>query len=203
MQLAGSVSGNENSGENKIKPSGGLLFSDTFADDRFGILADVAYADSVVRGNHVNIQGWEGGNPATGSGLAPCQLAGAAPCAYCPARVQPAPASAAATPIKDWFIQDYGIYQEHTEDKRVGGRLVLQARPVDGLELTLDDNYSKETLAQDQYGFSVWFNGNGLTDVTQAPDGTVTNFTQPGTPTGLSGADQPAGDYAPTRLDSM
>jgi iron complex outermembrane recepter protein len=186
MQLAGSVSGNENSGENKIKPSAGILFSNTFADDRFGFLVDAAYADSVVRGSHVNVQGWEGGNPATGSGLATCQLPGAAPCAYPPAANPPTgvPPSAAATPsIKDWFIQDYGVYQEHTEDKREGGRVVLQAKPVDGLELTLDDNYSKETLVQDQYGFSAWFNGNGLRDVTQAPDGTVINFTQPGTPT--------------------
>jgi TonB-dependent receptor len=186
MQLAGSVSGDESTGENKVKPNAGILFSDTFADDRLGILIDGAYADSVVRGNHINVQGWEGGNPATGSGLAACQLPGAAPCAYPPAATPPAghAASAAATPsIKDWFIQDYGIYQEHTEDKRVGGRFVLQARPVDGLELTLDDNYSKETLVQNQYGFSAWFNGNGIMNVTQAPDGTVTNFEQPGTPT--------------------
>ena len=187
MQLSGSLSGNENTGEDKVKPNAGLLFSDTFADDRIGILIDGAYADSVVRGSHVNIQGWEGGNPASGGGLAACQLPGAAPCAYPPAATPPTsytgPPSAAATPsIKDWFIQDYGVYQEHTEDKRVGGRFVLQAKPVDGLEMTLDDNYSKETLVQDQYGFSVWFNGNGIMDVTQAPDGTVTNFTQPGTP---------------------
>jgi iron complex outermembrane recepter protein len=186
MQLSGSLSGDDNTGQNQVKPNAGLLFSDTFADDRFGILVDGAFADSEIRGNHVNIQGWEGGNPASGSGLATCQLPGAAPCAYPPAATPPTgvAASAAATPsIRDWFIQDYGIYQEHTEDKRVGGRFVLQARPVDGLEMTLDDNYSKETLVQDQYGFSAWFNGNGLRDVTQAPDGTVINFTQPGTPT--------------------
>jgi iron complex outermembrane receptor protein len=188
MQLAGSLSGDENTGQSSAKPNAGLLFSTTFADDRVGILIDGAYADSEVRGNHVNVQGWEGGNPASGGGLATCQLPGAAPCAYPPASAPPAgytgPPSAAATPsIKDWFIQDYGIYQEHTEDKRIGGRFVLQAKPVDGLEMTLDDNYSKETLVQDQYGFSAWFNGNGIMDVTQASDGTVTNFTQPGTPT--------------------
>jgi iron complex outermembrane recepter protein len=186
MQLAGSVSGDDSTGQNSVRPNGGLLFSDTFADDRIGILIDGAYADSIVQGNHVNVQGWEGGNPATGSGLAPCQLPGAAPCAYPPAATPPKgfTSSVAATPsIKDWFIQDYGVYQEHTEDKRVGGRFVLQARPVDGLELTLDDNYSKQTLIQDQFGFSAWFNGNGIMNVTQAPDGTVTNFTQPGTPT--------------------
>ncbi len=165
MQLAGSLSGNESSGENKVAEKAGFLFSDTFAGDRFGVLVDWAYSDAKVRGNHINVQGWEG------SQLAPSQLSGAA-------------AGASTTPsITDWFIQDYGIYQEHTDDKRVGGRLVLQAKPVDGLEITLDDNYSQERIVQQQYGFSAWFNNGSLTNVTQAPDGTVTNFIQPGTPT--------------------
>ncbi len=140
-------------------------------------MIDGAYADSVVRGNHVNVQGWEGGNPAAGGGLAACQLAGAAPCATPPGSATNPPT------IKDWYIQDYGIYQEHTEDKRIGGRFVLQAMPVDGLLLTLDDNYAKETLVQNQYGFSAWFNNGSLSNVTLAPDSTVTNFVQPGTPT--------------------
>ncbi len=174
MQLAGTLSGDDSTGESKIKPNGSLLFSDTFADDRFGVLVDGSYSDSIVRGDHVNIQGWEGGNPAAGGGLAACQLKGSGvPCT-----------SANNTPtIKDWFIQDYGIYQEHTEDKRVGGRIALQAKPVEGLELTLDDNYSQEKLVQQQYGFSAWFNGGSITNVVQAPDGTVTDFTQAGTPT--------------------
>src|SRR5882672_1761325 len=162
MQLAGSISGTDSTGESKVTPIAGLLFSNTFSDDRFGILADVAYSDIKTQGNHVNIQGWEGGNPASGGGLAPCQLAGAGPC----------PSPMPAPTIRDWFIQDYGIYQEHTDDKRVEGRLVLQAKPMDGLELTLDDNYSQEKIVQDQYGFSVWFNNSSLQNVTQAPDGT-------------------------------
>jgi iron complex outermembrane recepter protein len=188
LQLAGSVSGTEFTGADKVTPNASLLFSDTFADDRFGVLADIAYSDQKIRGNHVDIQGWEGGRGdgvlgvSGGSGLAPCQLAGAGPCAT--------PPGTAANPstIKDWFIQDYGVYQEHTDDKRVNGRLVLQARPVDGLEITLDDNYSKETLSQIQQGFSVWFNNTGLTNVTQAPDGTVTSFLQPGSPTDFQAA---------------
>ena len=76
MQLAGSLSGTDVTGDNKITPNGSLLFSDTFADDRFGILADVGYSDTKVRANHINIQGWEGGNPAAGGGLVPCQLKG-------------------------------------------------------------------------------------------------------------------------------
>jgi TonB-dependent receptor len=183
MQLAGSLSGTDVTGDNKITPNGSLLFSDTFADDRFGVLVDAGYSDTKVRANHINVQGWEGGRGdgvlgvSAGSGLSPCQLAGAGPCLTPPNTVTN------PSTIKDWFIQDYGIYQEHNEDKRVGGRFVLQARPVDGLEMTLDDNYAKETLVQLQQGFTAWFNNNGLTDVVQAPDGTVTSFTQPGTPT--------------------
>jgi iron complex outermembrane receptor protein len=178
LQLAGSVSGSDGSGSNKITPNAGLLISDTFADNRFGVLADVAYSEVKTRGNHVDIQGWEGGRGDGNSGLAPCQLAGAGPC----------PSPTPAPTIKDWFIQDYGVYQEHNDDKRVGGRLVLQARPVDGLEITIDDNYSKETLTQIQQGFSVWFNNNSLTNVVQAPDGTVTSFLQPNSPTDFQAA---------------
>ncbi len=188
LQLAGSVSASDSSGESKVTPNAGLLFSDTFADDRFGILADIAYADTKLQGNHVDIQGWEGGRGdgvlgvSGGSGLAPCQLKGAGPCLTAPG----SPTNPVT--IKDWFIQDYGVYQEHNEDKRVGARLVLQARPMDGVEITLDDNYSKETLTQIQQGFSVWFNNGTIREVTQAPDGTVSSFTQPGSPTDFQAA---------------
>ena len=178
MQLAGSVSGTDTTGDNKVTPNASLLFSDTFADDRFGILVDAGYADTKVRANHINIQGWEGGNPAAGGGLLACQLKGAVACAVPPGSTTSPPPT-----ISDWFIQDYGIYQEHNDDKRYGGRFVLQARPIDGLEMTLDDNYAKETLVQQQQGFSAWFNNTGLTNVVQGADGTVTSFTQPGTPT--------------------
>src|SRR5277367_3743569 len=84
MRLAGSLSGTDSTGENKVTPNGSLLFSDTFADDRFGVLVDAGYSETKVRANHINIQGWEGGNPASGGGLLPCQLKGAAPCAVPP-----------------------------------------------------------------------------------------------------------------------
>ena len=61
--------------------------------------------------------------------------------------------------------------------------MVLQWRPIDNLELTLDDNYSREWITQDQYGFSVWFNNGSLTNVTQNSNGTLTSFVQPSTPT--------------------
>jgi TonB-dependent receptor len=182
LHLSGSASGSKSTAASTTA-NASVLFSDTFADDRFGILADYAYADNKTRGNHVDIQGWEGGRGDGNSGLAPCQLHGAGPCA------RDSNGNIISPPtVRDWFIQDYGVYQEHNDDKRIGGRLVLQARPTDGLEITLDGNYSKETLTQIQQGFSVWFNNSGLTDVIQAPDGTVTSFLQPGSPTDFQAA---------------
>ena len=54
---------------------------------------------------------------------------------------------------------------------------------MDGLEITVDDNFSQEKIQQYQYGFSVWFNNNQLSNVVLAPDGTATSFTQTNTPT--------------------
>jgi iron complex outermembrane recepter protein len=169
LRLAGSLSGDYSASEGKAAPSAGILFSDTFADDTFGVLADVGYSEQKIRANHVNIQGWEGFQ------LAPSQLAGAA-----------AGASTVGS-IPSWDIQDYGIYQEHDKEERVDARLAVQWHPNDALMLTVDDNYSRDTLTQDQYGYSVWFNQGSLTDVTRNSDGTLTSFVQPNTPTDFQG----------------
>ena len=165
MHLAVTASAAYAEDEKKTTPNGGILFSDTFADDTFGVLVDAVYSDHKVRGNHVNSQGWEG------TQFAPSQFAGAAP-------------GASTTPnTVGWFIQDYGIYQEHTEDKRVDGRAVLQWRPSSNIQLTVNDDYSKDTLSQQQYGYSVWFNAGALTNIVQNANGTLTSFEQNNTPT--------------------
>jgi iron complex outermembrane recepter protein len=169
LQLAGSVSASYSPEQGNGTPNGGILFSDTFADDRIGILLDADYQENKVLANHVNVQGWEG------SLLAPSQLAGA-----------PAGASTVAS-LKDWFIQDYGVYQEHDKNERTDARIVLQWRPMDNLLFTVNDDYSRDWMTQDQYGYSVWFNNGSLTDVTQNSNGTLTSFVQPNTPTDFQG----------------
>ena len=142
-------------------PQGTFLVSDTFAHNTIGILADVSYSDHRTQANHVNVQGWEGTH------LNASQLA----------------SGQSASNANSWFIQDYGIYQEQTRERRMSGRLALQWAPTDKLLVTVDDNYSRDQLHQDQYGYSVWFNGGSLTNVQRDGNGTITNFIQPNTPT--------------------
>ena len=160
MQLAGTASGSLSPTGGGVTPNVGVLFSDTFAEDRFGVLVDFHYSDTKNVADHVNVQGWEG------TTFDPSQFA-----------------SPPSGPQNGWFIQDYGIYQEHNDEKRYDGRAVLQFRPTDDITVTVDDNYSRDRIVQHQYGYSVWFNGGSLTNITASPNGTVTNFVQVNTPT--------------------
>ena len=164
LHISASVSGTDSPKDGKITPNGGVLFSDTFDNDKIGFLADFNYSDNKTKTNHVNTQGWEG------TTFQPAQFA-----------------TPPAGPTNGWFIQDYGIYQEFTDEQRMQGRAVLQFRPTDNMEITLNDDYSRDRIVQDQYGYSVWFNGGSLNNITMAPDGTVTNFVQNNTPTDFQG----------------
>jgi TonB-dependent receptor len=165
LRLVGSTSATVSPEQGNVTPNVKALISDTFDGDRFGILLDGGYSMGRTRGNHVNIQGWEG------TQISAAQLAGAAP-------------GASTTPDTNaWFIQDYGIYHETTTETRINGRAAIQWRPADGLQITLDDNFSRSSLHAIQYGYTAWFNGTSLRNVAQSPDGTIVDFVQPGTPT--------------------
>jgi len=165
LVIAGSVSGTVSPEAGQITPNGDLLISDTFANDTIGILVDASYSDTKTRQNHINIQGWEG---STGG------FAGGAD---------------AGTPA--WFIQDYGIYHELENVERTQARAVLQWRPTNSLEITLNDNFSRDNDHQAQYGYSVWFNRGSLQNVVLDKNGTVVSFVQPGTPTDFQGQYNP------------
>ncbi|WP_420381014.1 TonB-dependent receptor [Novosphingobium sp.] len=177
LRASASFSGKYSPDAKSVTPNGGALISDTFANNTIGILADFAYSDKKTRQNHVNIQGWEGNRY-----MAPGQFAdpaAAMAAGFTDAGAKTNPPSNPAS----WVIQDYGVYQEHTEDKRIDGRLVLQWRPSDSIEMTLNDDYSRDHLSQQQYGYSVWFNASSLTGVERNANGTLTNFSQANTPT--------------------
>jgi iron complex outermembrane receptor protein len=165
FRSVGSISATASPEQGNVLPNVKALISDTFDGDRFGILVDAGYSMDRTRGNHVNIQGWEG------TQLSQSQLAGAAP-------------GASTVPDTNaWFIQDYGIYQETTTDTRINGRAAIQWRPASGLLISLDDNYSRDTLHAMQYGFTAWFNSTSIRNATLSPDGTIVNFVQPNSPT--------------------
>ena len=67
-RFVASAAASEQEEAGSIQPSGGLLFSTTFADDTMGFLADAIYTKRDTDTNRVFVSGWEGGK------FAPCQL---------------------------------------------------------------------------------------------------------------------------------
>ena len=70
FHVAATASGSIQEDAGKLVPTGGLLISDTFADDSIGILGSVIYTRHDTETNNVFVHGFPGGY------YAPCQLAG-------------------------------------------------------------------------------------------------------------------------------
>lgn len=182
FRLAASASGSYQEYAKKVVPTGGILISDTFADDTFGILADVVYTRHDTQTNQAYINGFGFAY------FAPCQLAGstAQNCAPTSATANaqgvPTPASN-LTSVRGAFEQQYGLSQIYTKDERIDGRLALQWQPSDKVLVSLDSNFSRQSINQDSFGFGIWFNQGSLRNVTLDSNGVPTNFTQAGTQT--------------------
>ena len=184
FRLAASASGSLQDRADKVTPTAGLLLSNTFADDTIGVLADVIYTRRDTDTNRVYVSGWPGGL------YAPCQLAGG-PTTCSPTSNPDSPAF--ATPpnrqnLPGWFPQQYGAEQQRVEDERVDARISLQYHPTDDLMITLDNNFSRQEIVQNNYAFGVWFNQGDLRNVTLDENGTAVDFTQAGTPTDFTAA---------------
>lgn len=163
--VAGSFAGSMSPEHGKISPNGDFLISDTFLNDTFGILVAGSYMDIKTRQNHINIQGWEG----------------------TPASAYASRASGVDPNRPSWFIQDYGVFHEEQDTERMQARVVLQWRPTEAMEITLNDNFSRSHIHQGQYGYTIWFNSGSLNNVQLNENGTVIDFVQNNTPTDFQG----------------
>jgi TonB-dependent receptor len=171
MRLVATAAGSLQDRADETQPTLGMLFSDTFAEDTLGILLNGVYTEHSTTTNRVFVSGWEGGR------FAPCQLTAA-----CTADQL---ADANKT-IVGWWQQQYGAEQSAVSDKRIDGRIAFQWRPSDRMLVTVDDNYSRQSLDTNTYGFALWFGLNDLRGVDLDDNGTVVDFIQPGTPLDLN-----------------
>jgi iron complex outermembrane receptor protein len=174
FHLAATASGSLQSRNKTVTPTGGLLVSDTFADDKFGVLGSVAYTRHDTTANDVFIPGWIGQQGGGVLGVYKCQLT-----AVCNPGDQVA---ANRTGTAAWAPQQQGVNQQSTHDERIDGRIAVQWAPTDNVLLTIDDNFSRQTVRSESYGYAAWFNGSDLRNVKLDSNGTVVDFNQFGTP---------------------
>jgi len=180
-------SGVDYGNDGRVTPSFGGLVSDTFFNDTVGILIDGDYTDRRDIEAHLDIPGWEG------TYLNSCQMAGAGPCLN--ANGTPMSnsqltlnASKSTTPTNtfpSWFPQEYSLYKDQTYDRRKDGRLVIQWHPSDALMVTANADYSDDLQSTYRSEYSTWFNSTAMYNVTQAANGSITDFSYGPEPTDL------------------
>ena len=178
FRVAAFAGGSLQSRDKHVRPRAGLLISDTFANGTLGILADATYTREDTKSNHVFIPGW------VGNRFAPCQTG--------PINLTCHPTIDPNSPdwqdpnnrrtVVGWFPQQNGAEQVTTADERIDGRIALQWRPSDSLLLTIDDNFSRQKVTSNTYGYAAWFNGDDLRNVKYDSNGSVIDFNQFGTP---------------------
>jgi iron complex outermembrane recepter protein len=173
LQLRGNLSATDYQNDGGVRPSFGALVSNTFADDKFGILLSGDYHDTHVTNHHVDVVGWKGTYlPCSSFATNPNSVFGSSGCASVGTG---APGTSA---VPSWYPQDMAMYLERADERRIDGRVSLQWRPNDALLITIDDNYSSSDDHQDRFQFSTWF--GAFPNATQDANGTITNFAYTG-----------------------
>ncbi len=132
-----------------VTPEVSGIISDTFADNRIGILVSGSYQDR--KGSQAGFNaGWrEGyqGNENNWGSLAPAGTPGAAKITN-----RPGPGDVYQV------TQNAGYDFTSFERKRINGQAVLQVKPTDTLVATVDYTFSQNTVESRTNSIGVWFN---------------------------------------------
>ncbi len=171
LTLSAAVSTKYRPDDGRMTPNGNFLFSDTFANGKFGILVAGAYSKLATTQVQVSNWGW------IGQHVRPCQLSGyaGADCATLGA-ADPANQKDLSKPI--WFTQDLAYDYNQIQEERQNARVAVQFQPTDALLVTVDGNFSRDSINENQYAFAIWNNGDEMRNIKTASNGTIVDFTR-------------------------
>ena len=152
-------------GGSELTPEVSAIFSNTFADDRFGIGASASYQKRDSGFSQAAVaNGWKtlsGANTTDGARL---------PRPGDPN--YPGYTISNAPEVGDVYgrPQNFGLSVNGVERERVNGQLVLQFAPTDNITTTLDYTYAENKVQTQRSELSVWFNwGPGTSSWTDGP----------------------------------
>ncbi len=145
----------------KVTPEFSGLFSDTFFDDRVGILFNGSFSKRNSQEQAANIDGWLQDQFAPGD---------------------PRVTSSNANPDgHNWAPRNEGWGLVDHERKRVNGQAVLQFKPIDSLVATADYTYSFYKDIVNRHTFGAWFDyATNPTSAVINSHGTVTDLVDTG-----------------------
>jgi iron complex outermembrane recepter protein len=174
LTLAAAVSTAYQPNDGRFTPNGNLLFSDTFFGGKFGILIAGAYSKLNTTQTQVSNWGW------IGQHIYSCQYT-----STCTAAQVDSTQSTKDLTKAIWFTQDLSYDYNQISEERQNARISLQFQPTEKLLVTVDGNFARDYVYENQYAFAIWNNGDEMRNVKTSSNGTVIDFTR----------------YAPTDFD--
>jgi TonB-dependent receptor len=162
LTVAAAAATDEGADDGRWRPNGNFLISDTFYNDKLGILVAGAYSDLSTSQQQAQNWGWIG------------QYCTAAINAECDPTSPSYNSSIAGQPI--WWTQDYAVDFNRVQDEHINGRVAFQYQPTDALVLTLDGNYARDDLNVNSLTYALWNGVSAMTNMVRASDGTITQF---------------------------
>ena len=176
FQLAGSVKGVYESLSEETSPQASLLVSNTFADDKFGVLLAVSHQERQVQINRIQTAGWRPGLTLSNrnDGVLASDV---------------------------FFPRNWDQIVDEQDRTRTNVALVAQFAPTDDVTITLDGFVSKFEVDSLVTDLASWFEPDRVGSATVNPDtGTAIQFTQE---IDLhQGSGNPASDFVSTNRNS-
>ena len=144
-----------------LTPEVSAIFSNTFADDTFGILVSGSVQERNNRAEGMAVDNWI---PNVDLSISPdLQLTD----------------NNQRADGNTWYPQNAGYEMLDNDRKRTNGQVVLQFAPSDAFKATLDYTYSKTELDVERVGFGIWFNNGGnVKSATINENGTYVDMTE-------------------------
>lgn len=152
LAVKGVLDSSRNQGS-PVTPEVSGIVSDTFADNRLGIMIAGSWQKRKASVNQANV-GWRDGYLGSENNWGSLPMQGD-------------PRYAAITnrpgPNDVYQVQQNASYDLNDIDReRLNGQVVLQARPTDTLTATLDYTYSRNTVRVRNSNVGIWFNFNDV-----------------------------------------
>lgn len=171
FRASGQVKGTDDTSRSgfKVTPEMSGLISDTFADDRIGVLLNGSYSERNSQLQSVYTRGWLdnvdlGTATVTNNNKNPSG--------------------------NTWAPQDENWAVENHHRTRFNGQAVLQFKPTDTIVGTIDYTYALYKDHSLKNSFGAWFGyGGSLNSATIAPNGSVTNIVDAGSDLSYTGTD--------------
>jgi TonB-dependent receptor len=150
----------------EVTPEVAGMISDTFADDRFGVLLSGSYQKRDNREENAAVDNWAPKAQLTGINCTPPN------CGMVHNNNQRADGTW-------WHPQNLGYGWGDISRTRINGQAVLQFRPSERFTATLDYTYSQVEFQKDANSVGIWFQ-NPNVEATINQRGTVIDVTQSG-----------------------